>query len=76
MLLFWICRSCGEQLARLAVQAGDARLATLTAQAGDGIIEYDSAGNMLVHLLCEECLEELNLPLHSESIFLRGPDLH
>lgn len=76
MLLLWICRNCGEQVARLAVQTGDVRLATLTAQAGDGIIEYDSAGNMLVHLLCEECLEEQRLPLHSELIFLRGPDLH
>lgn len=76
MLLLWICRSCGEQLARLTAPAGDARLAALTAQAGDGIIEYDSDGNMLVRLLCEECLEELRPPAQSELIFLRGPELH
>lgn len=76
MLLLWICKACGEQQARLTVQAGDERLAALTAQAGEGIIEYDSAGNMLVHLLCEECLEEQRFPGQSELIFLRGPELH
>jgi len=76
MLLLWACRNCGEQLARLTVQDGDERLAALTAQAGDGIIEHDSAGNMLVHLLCEECLEEARSQENSELIFLRVPELH
>jgi RNase P subunit RPR2 len=75
MLLLWICKACGEQLARLTAPDGDARLASLTAEAGEGIIEYDSAGNMLVHLLCDECLEEQRFP-QSEVIFLRGPELH
>jgi len=76
MLLLWICRNCGEQLARMTVQAGDARLAALTAQAGEDIIQYDSAGNVLVRLLCEECLEAQRFAAESELVFLREPELH
>lgn len=76
MLLTWICRNCGERLARVVVREENPRIAALTAQAGDDIIKYDLAGNMVIRILCEDCLEILAASEESDIDFLRGPELH
>lgn len=76
MLLTWLCRNCGITLARMALQRDDSRVAALTAQAGEDIIEYDPDGNGIIRLLCEECLETIDLEEESEIDFLRGQQIH
>lgn|GEM_PF-754684 len=78
MLLTWLCRNCECKLARMAVQRDDPRVAALTAQVGEDIIDYDPEGNVTIRLLCEECLETMDLEEEedSEIDFLRGPELH
>jgi hypothetical protein len=76
MLLTWLCRNCGVKLARMAVARNNPRVVALTAQAGEDIIEYDPEGNVIIRLLCEECLETVDLEEDSEIDFLRGPELH
>ncbi len=76
MLLTWICRNCGEQLASITARADDPRVLALTSQAGDDIIEYDHAGTMTIRILCEDCLEDLEREEESAITFLRGPELH
>jgi hypothetical protein len=51
-------------------------VAALTAQAGDDIIERDRAGNLIVRLLCEYCLEAADREDESEINFSRDPVLH
>jgi hypothetical protein len=58
------------------VRDDDPRVAALTAQADDDIIEIDQAGNLVVYLLCEDCLETINAEDESDIVFLRGPQLH
>lgn len=76
MHVTWLCRNCGVKLARMAVQRDDPRVAALTAQVGEDIIEVDSDENIMIRLLCEECLETIDLEEDSEIEFLRGPELH
>lgn len=78
MILTWLCRNCDSKLARMVVERNDPRIAALTAQAGEDIIEYDPQGNATIRLLCEECLEAINLEEEedSEIDFLRGPEIH
>lgn len=76
MLIIWTCRGCGRRLARVEAREDDPRVAALTAQAGDDIIELDSAGTMTVHILCEDCLETINPEEESELVFLREPEIH
>lgn len=61
---------------RLNVSEFDSRVAALTAQAGDDIIERDQEGNLVIHLLCEHCLEVAYREDESEINFIRGPELH
>jgi hypothetical protein len=75
MLLTWVCRSCGDRLAGMAVREDDPRLAALTSQAGEDIIEYDRTGDLTIRILCEECLESLTEE-QSEITFVRAPELH
>ena len=76
MLITWICRQCGVRLARVDASAQDPRVAALTAHAGDDIIEVDREGNLVVHLLCEDCLETIYPEDDSDVVYLRGPELH
>jgi hypothetical protein len=76
LFVTWICSSCERQVMQLNVSAFDARVAALTAQAGDDIIERDRAGNLIVRLLCEYCLEAADREDESEINFSRDPVLH
>ena len=76
MLLTWICRKCGERLASVVAREDDPRVAALTSQAGDDIIDYDHAGTLVIRILCEECLEDLSREEESGITFLHGPELH
>lgn len=76
MFITWSCGNCGEELARLAANGDDPRVAALTAEAGDGIIDVDQDGNLAVHLLCEDCLETACPEDESEIEFLREPEIH
>lgn len=76
MFLTWICRSCQRQVMHLNISERDPRVAALTAQAGDDIIERDQKGNLVIHLLCEHCLEAAYREDESELNFIREPELH
>lgn len=76
MLITWTCRRCSRRLAKIEVSEEDSRVAALTAHAGDDIIEYDRAGDLVVRLLCEDCLEVEYPEEDSEIDFLREPELH
>lgn len=76
MLITWVCRDCGIQLARVAASADNPRVAALTAQAGDDIIEIDREGNLVLHLLCEDCLETLDPEDESDIVYLQRPEIH
>jgi len=76
MHITWVCRNCKEHLASVEARDDDPRVAALTAQAEDGIIDYDQTGSMIVRILCEDCLEMLNVEEESDIIFLRSPEIH
>lgn len=76
MLITWTCRECGIRVARVNANAKDPRVAALTAEAQDDIISVDRAGNLVVHLLCEDCLETMPPEDESDIVYLRGPQLH
>lgn len=76
MLLTWVCRNCNRQMARLVAREKDPRLVALTAQAGDDIIEYDRAGDMVIRILCEDCLDKLNRQEENDIHILQEPDFH
>lgn len=50
------------------------RVTALTEQTEDGIMEIDSSQKMIIHLLCEDCLETTDPEEESDTIFLRGPE--
>lgn len=75
MFIIWECSNCHQQ-ERMEVQGDSPHVAALTAQAGDDIIEVDQAGNLVVHLLCEDCWEAANQRDESEIVFLQKPLLH
>jgi hypothetical protein len=76
MRITWICRGCGELLGRVDTTGHDPRIVALTAHAGEDIIETDRAGNLVLYILCEDCLETIVTEDESDFIFLRGPELH
>jgi hypothetical protein len=76
MQIVWICRNCGQRLAQVNIREDDPRVAALTSQAGEDIIETDRDGNLCLHILCEDCLETIYPEEDSEIVFLRGPELH
>lgn len=76
MLITWICRKCGVCLAKLAAKEDDPHVAALTAQAEDDIIETDRDGNLVIHILCEDCLDAISSEEDSDFDFLRGPQIH
>ncbi|MDW7649797.1 MAG: anti-sigma-F factor Fin [Bacillota bacterium] len=76
MRITWICRNCDARLAKVTARDDDPRVAALTAQAGDDIIDVDREGNLVVHILCEDCLESIYPEEQSDLYFLRGPELH
>lgn len=76
MQIVWICRNCGQRLAQVNIREDDPRVAALTSQAGDDIIEIDRDGNLCLHILCEDCLETIYPEEDSEIVFLRGPEIH
>ena len=75
MLITWNCRRCDARLAKLTTRDDDPRVAALTAQAEEDIINTDSEGNLVVRLLCEDCLGAVSED-NSEVHFLRGPQIH
>lgn len=75
MLLTWMCRSCGDKLASMAVRDDDPRVIALTSQAGEDIIEYGQAGGLTLRILCEDCLEAF-VSEEREITFVRLPELH
>jgi hypothetical protein len=76
MLIIWICGNCGDRLARAELRDDDPHVAALTAEVGEGIIDMDREGNLVVHILCEDCLEAVDTEDDSEIGFMRGPELH
>ncbi len=75
MLLTWVCRSCKDKLASMAIRQDDPRVAALTSQAGEDIIEYGPTGDLTIRILCEDCLEALTAD-EPEITFVRAPELH
>ncbi len=60
----------------MVVERDNPRVVALTEQAGEDIIEHDLAGNISLHLLCEDCLKAIYLEEEMEIDSIRNQELH